>query len=172
MTGKQLSGRCKLQLLNSSEHSLIFVQTLSKDGPCRWILASRHSYRTCLAQYFFAYARLPKGHEFVDSVLAAAREMERQYRLRAQGFSFDTIIARVLQIFDVPEERIRTSGKEPKRVKVRSVAAYWAVRELCMAATEVGRELGLTRSAVSRSVQRGEDIVEELRISLTDDGNA
>ena len=117
--------------------------------------------------------RILGDSEFVDSVLAAAREtMERQYHLKAQGFSFDTIIARVSQIFDVPEERIRTSGKEPKRVRARSVAAYWAVRELCMAGTEVGMELGLTQPAVSRSVRRGEEIVRELGISLTDEGNA
>jgi len=38
-----------------------------------------------------------------------------------------------------------------------------------MAGTEVGRELGLTQPAVSRSVQRGEKIVKELGISLTDE---
>ena len=117
--------------------------------------------------------RILGDSEFVDSVLAAAGEtMERQYRLKAQGFSFSTIIARVSQIFEVPEERIRTSGKEPKRVKAKSVAAYWAVRELGMAGTEVGRKLGLTQPAVSRSVRRGEEIVKELGISLTDEGIA
>lgn len=117
--------------------------------------------------------RILGDSEFVDSVLAAAREtMERQCRLKAQGLGFDTIIARVSQIFDVPEERIRTSGKEPKRVKAKSVAAYRAVRELCMAGTEVGRESGLTQPAVSRSVRRGEEILKELGISLTDEGNA
>lgn len=117
--------------------------------------------------------RILGDSEFVDSVLAAAREtMERKYRLKAMGCDFHMIITRVSRIFDVPEESIRSSGKEPKRVKARSVAAYWAVRELCMAGIEVGEELGLTQSAVSRAVQRGEDIVRELGISLIGDGNA
>jgi hypothetical protein len=117
--------------------------------------------------------RILGDSEFVDSVLAAAREtMEGQYRLKARGVSFDTIVARVSQIFDVPEERIRISGKERKRVNAKSIAAYWAVRELGMAGTEVGRQLGLTQSAVSRSVRRGEDIVKELGIFLTDYGIA
>jgi len=117
--------------------------------------------------------RISGDSEFVDSVLAAAREtMERQYRLKAQGLGFDTIIARVSQIFDVAEERIRTSGKEPKRVKAGSVAACWAVRELCLAGTEAGRELGLTQPAVSGPVRRGEEILKELGISLTGEGNA
>jgi len=69
--------------------------------------------------------RILGDSEFVGSVLAAAREtMERQYHLKALGLSFDTIIARVFQIFDTPEERIRTFGKEPKRAKAKSVAAY------------------------------------------------
>jgi REP-associated tyrosine transposase len=57
-------------------------------------------------------------------------------------------------------------------VKARSVAAYWAVKELGMVGTEVGNELSLTQSAVSRAVRRGEEIVKELGLSIVDDGNA
>jgi hypothetical protein len=83
-----------------------------------------------------------------------------------------TIVTRVSRIFDISEARIKSSGKEPERVKAKSVAAYWAVRELGMAGTEVGKELGLTQSAVSRTVRRGEGIVRELGISHMDDRNA
>ena len=110
---------------------------------------------------------------FVESVLAGAREtMDRKYRLKGPGCDLDTIIARVSHIFNVPEARIKASGKEPEQVKAKSVAAYWAVRELSMAGTEVGRQLSLTQSAVSRAVRRGEGIVGELGISIIDDRNA
>jgi hypothetical protein len=65
-----------------------------------------------------------------------------------------------------------SSGKEPERVKARSVAAYWAVQELGLAGTEVGKELNLTQSAVSRSVRRGEEIVKELGLCMVDEGKA
>jgi len=41
-----------------------------------------------------------------------------------------------------------------------------------MAGTDVGKELDLTQSAVSRAVRRGEGIVRELGISIIKDGNA
>jgi putative transposase len=111
--------------------------------------------------------------DFVDSVLADAREaMDRKYRLRGLGCDLGSIVTRVSQIFDIPESRIRSSGKEPERVKAKSVVAYWAVRELSMPGTEVGKELGLTQSAISRAVRRGEGIVRETGISIVDDRNA
>jgi DNA-binding transcriptional LysR family regulator len=38
--------------------------------------------------------------------------------------------------------------------------------------TEVGNDLNLTQSAVSRGVRRGEEIVKELGLSLVDEVNA
>lgn len=64
-------------------------------------------------------------------------------------------------IFGIPEARIKSAGKEPERVKAKSVAARWAVREAGMSETEAGKKLSLTQSAVSRAVRRGEDIVSQ-----------
>ena len=106
--------------------------------------------------------RILGDSDFVESALVGAREaMERKYRLKSLGCDLGTIVTRVSQLFDVPEARIKSSGKEPERVKAKSVAAYWAVKELGMAGTEVGNELSLTQSAVSRAVRRGEEIVGE-----------
>ena len=94
--------------------------------------------------------------------------MDRKHRLKSLGCDLGTTVTRVSQLFDVPEARIKSSGKEPDRVKGKSVAAYWAVRELGMAATEVGKELSLNQSAVSRAVRRGEEIVREFGHSIVD----
>jgi chromosomal replication initiation ATPase DnaA len=117
--------------------------------------------------------RILGDSDFVESALVAAREaMERKYRLKSLGCDLGTIVTRVSQLFGVPEAQIKSSGKEPDRVKAKSVAAYWAVKELGMAGTEVGNELSLTQSAVSRAVRRGEEIVREFGLSIIDDGNA
>lgn len=110
---------------------------------------------------------------FVESALADAREaLERKYRLRNQGCDLAAILTRVSRIFNIPEARIKSSGKEPERVRAKSVAAYWAVKELGLVGTEVGSALNLTQSAVSRAVRRGEEIVKKLGLSLVDEGNA
>jgi hypothetical protein len=96
---------------------------------------------------------------FVESAPVGAREaMEWKYRLKSPGCDWRTIVTSVSQLFDVPEARIMSSGKEHERVKAKSVAACWAVKEIGMAVTEVGNALGLTQSAVSRAVRRGEKI--------------
>jgi len=35
------------------------------------------------------------------------------------------------------------AGKQPDRVRARSVLAYWAIRDLGLTATELGKYLGL-----------------------------
>ena len=60
----------------------------------------------------------------------AAEEMERKYRLKAEGYDFDTVVKRVSDIFSMKVRRILSPGKQPDRVMARSVLAYWAVREL------------------------------------------
>ena len=117
--------------------------------------------------------RILGDSDFVESALVDAREaMERKYRLKSLGRDLGTVVSRVSRIFDIPEWRIKCSGKEPERVKAKSVAAYWAVKELGMTGTEVGKELSLTQSAVSRAVRRGEELARELGLSLVDEGNA
>ena len=61
----------------------------------------------------------------------------------------------------MPPRDILQAGKQPQRVRARSLVCYWAVRELGLSATEVGRQLDLSQSAVSRAVPRGEKIAEE-----------
>jgi len=45
-------------------------------------------------------------------------------------------------------------GEEQNSVKARDVVAFWAVRYLGLTATEVGREFGLSKSAVSRAGEK------------------
>ena len=57
-------------------------------------------------------------------------------------------------------------------VRAKSIAAYWAVKELGLAGTVVGNDLNLTQSGVGRAVRRGEEIVKELGLSMVNEGNA
>jgi hypothetical protein len=105
--------------------------------------------------------------EFVGEVLKASEEaMERRYGLRAQGFDLERIIGRVAEIFGMGAEEIRTRGKDRSGVAARSVASYWAVKELGVSGTEVARRLGVTQPAVSQAVRRGAKIIEERHLQL------
>jgi REP element-mobilizing transposase RayT len=102
---------------------------------------------------------------FVLSVLEQSKErLENSYRLKSNGYTIDMVLRRASALFDVPIKAITSGGKQPDRVKARSMVAYWAVRELGMNGTMVGRKIGLSQSAVSRAVQRGEQLSEELAL--------
>jgi len=59
-------------------------------------------------------------------------------------------------------------SKQPERVMARSVLSYWAV-ESGISGTAVIERLGLSQSAVSRAVQRGEQLVSEHHLPLKDE---
>jgi len=119
--------------------------------------------------HFKSDERILGDSDFVEKVLCGATEkMERRYRLEAMGYDFDTIVERVSKIFKIAVKYILSPGKQPERVTARSVLAYWSVRELGISGTKVGEKLGLSQSAISRAVQRGEQLVSEHRLSLYD----
>jgi hypothetical protein len=126
-----------------------------------------------MKQHLKGDERILGDSNFVESVLQRAQEeLEQSYRLIANGYTLDTIIDRVADIFALTPKSIISSSKEPTKVRARSVAAYWAVKHLKMKGTEVGRRLSLTQSAVSRAVRRGEQVADEMAISLLDKTNA
>ena len=104
---------------------------------------------------------------FVESVLARAEEeMERRYKLQAKGYDLNHVLQKAAAEFGMSAEELIEPGKQPARVKARSVAAYWAVRHLTMAGVEVGKALGIGQSAVSRAVSRGRKLAKQMGISL------
>jgi len=117
--------------------------------------------------------RILGDSDFVDMVLQdAAEKIERKYRLKATGYDFNTLVERVSGIFKIEVKQLLSPSKQPERVMARSVLSYWAVRELGISGTAVGERLGLSQSAVSRAVQRGENLVSERHLFLRDDKNA
>ena len=59
-------------------------------------------------------------------------------------------------------------GNQPLKVRARSIVCFWAVKDLRMSGTNVGKFLKLTQSAVSRAVRRGETLVEEMNLKLVE----
>jgi putative transposase len=72
----------------------------------------------------------------------------------------------VAEIFAVKPDEIWKPGNQRLRVKARSLVCYWAVRELGMSGTSVGKLLGLGQPAVSRAVVRGEKLTQDMNLSL------
>ena len=111
--------------------------------------------------------RILGDSDFVESVLEEQNErLAWRYHLQARGVDFDKVTDRVAKIFRLKPEQIHNSGKQPQQVKARSLLCFWAVKELDMSGTEVAQKLKVCKSAVSRSVVRGEKIVADMNLKL------
>jgi hypothetical protein len=56
--------------------------------------------------------------------------MERRYQLKEEGWTLTKITGRVAEIFGIEKDQVVIAGKQPDRVRARSVLAYWAIRDL------------------------------------------
>ena len=67
-----------------------------------------------------------------------------------------------------PEE-IFQSGKQPVKVKAKSLFCYWAVREFGFTMADIAPKLNISQPAVSMSIQRGKRISSENGYLLMDE---
>jgi hypothetical protein len=105
--------------------------------------------------------------DFVERVLRDADEsLKRKYRLKSQGYDVDKLADRVAKIYSIKPEEIFQPGKQPVKVKARSLFCFWAVRELGFTMANLAPKLNISQPAVSMSAQRGERIASENGYSL------
>lgn len=106
---------------------------------------------------------------FVDSVLARAEEQyERRYQLKRRGYDLNRIAQKVARIYGTKPHEIISRGKEPKKVRARSLLCFWAVNELGMSIREVARRLEMSPPGVGFCVKRGKLIAQENNYRLMD----
>jgi putative transposase len=120
--------------------------------------------------HFKSDERVLGDSDFVERVLKAADEfLERKYQLKSQGYDIDKLADRVSEIFSIKPEEIFKPGKQPVKVKARSLLRYWAVRELGFTMADLAPKLNISQPAVSISARRGERMASENGYSLMDE---
>ena len=111
--------------------------------------------------------RILGDSDFTENVLKENEEqLERKYRLQAQGYDFERVLDRVAEVLCMVPGEIVSSGKSPKTVRGRSLLCYWAHRELGMTTIEIATRLHLCQSAVSRASARGEKLAKNNNFTL------
>ena len=105
--------------------------------------------------------------DFVETVLKAAQEdLERKYKLKAEGYSFDWLARRAAKQLELEPKDVVAPGKYAQRVKASSLLCYWGTRELGMTTVELARRLNLAQPTVSQAVKRGQKIAEDQGLSF------
>ena len=113
--------------------------------------------------------RILGNSESVDSVLSQAEEKyERHYELKRQGYDLDRIAERVAEIYGMETREIMSRGKQPRKVKARSLFCFWAVNELGMSIRQVAKRLEMSPPGMGFSVERGQAIAHENGYHLID----
>jgi REP element-mobilizing transposase RayT len=106
--------------------------------------------------------RLLGDGDFVNQILASAEEkMKKEYAFRSSGMDLNSIADRVSEVLDINVEDIWAKGRYKRIVEARSLLCYWAVRELGISMSSLAVTLGISISAISYSVTRGEIIAKK-----------
>lgn len=100
--------------------------------------------------------------DFVDTLLSEANErFERHYEMRRHGIDMEKIAERAATLCSVEPADIFSRGKQPGKVKARSLFCYWVVSELGISHLELARRIGISGPGVGTCVERGKHIAAE-----------
>jgi len=103
--------------------------------------------------------RILGDSDFVEEVLDTEHEkFEKLCGYLERGVDLDTLAQTVAKLMAIDLSKVRIPGQKSIRVKARSLLCHWAIHELGMTATAVGKRLGLTQPGATRAAQRGEEI--------------
>jgi len=95
--------------------------------------------------------------EFVDRILRESEEeWERRSLLRQRGVNLKRLLEKLADHFGLETEDLKSGSKVPAVVKARAILCYVGVRKLGLTSVSVAKELGVSPSAVSKSIVRGQ----------------
>jgi len=80
--------------------------------------------------------------------------------------TFERLIKRVANLFEISPKELLSGGKHTKTVKARSVVCYWGNRELGMSTIELSKKMNISQPTASQSVVRGQKIVREEKLAF------
>jgi hypothetical protein len=113
--------------------------------------------------------RILGDSSFVDAVLGGAGEgLARKNAFQQQGIDLERTVHGVAEALGIDPGEIWLPGKQPLRVKARSLACFWAVQELGWTTTDLAARLKLSQPAISMAVRRGERFARERGWQLED----
>ncbi|HBF42884.1 MAG TPA: transposase [Desulfobacteraceae bacterium] len=113
--------------------------------------------------------RILGDSDFVMDVLSEANErVDRRYELKTLGYDIDRLEQRVLDIYQIERAELYSKSRQKIRAEARSVFCFWAVRELGVYGSEMAKRLNMSQPGVVYAVKKGESIVKDKAIQLTE----
>jgi putative transposase len=111
--------------------------------------------------------RILGDSDFVIQVLSGAEEnFERRYEFKRLGYDFESILVKVLGMYDLEREDLFSGIRRKPIPDARALVCYWGVSELGLTKVYIGQQLGMTPQAVGYAADRGKIITENNDIKL------
>ncbi|BBO68848.1 hypothetical protein DSCA_27780 [Desulfosarcina alkanivorans] len=111
--------------------------------------------------------RILGDSDFVAHVLDTAQEAyHRKKVLQAKCIDTYAVARYIANLLSIDEKRIWAPGKNRLTVKARSLFCCWSVDQLGESMSSLARQLGLSVTSVSQSVERGRRIAAEENLSF------
>ncbi len=105
--------------------------------------------------------RILGGSEFVERVLMEANEeWERKALIKKSGIDLDSLLEKVRNHFCVDVKELKSGSRSRDIAKARSVLCCLGVRNLGLTCVTMAKALGVSPSAVSKSIVRGRNILQ------------
>ncbi len=105
--------------------------------------------------------------DFVDKILESAQErVKSENPLQNLGVTYHDLFRIVGDLMGVDLEKIIGKNRERKIVQARRLFCYWSVNELGIAMTQLAKILNVSVPTVSKSVSRGQQIVNNNKYDL------
>jgi hypothetical protein len=106
--------------------------------------------------------RILGGSEFVEQVLREAEEgYEKRTLLKRRGMDLRKLMEEVAGCYAMEVEALRSGSRVRKVARARAVLCYLGVRRLGITCARLADALKISPSGVSRSIERGHEIVQE-----------
>jgi chromosomal replication initiation ATPase DnaA len=120
----------------------------------------------------FRIALTKRSHRSLRSIKISqcrlTKGRERRYTLQQQGWDFERVLDRAAAIYELASDEVLSRSRKRARSEARSLACFWAVRELGLSTAEMARCFAMTTAAVNYAVDRGERIAAERGLVLDD----
>lgn len=95
--------------------------------------------------YLKSDERILGDSDFVEKVIKDANEsLERRYHPKSKGYDINKLADRAAKIFSIKPKEIFQPGKQPLKVKARSLFCFWAVRELGFTMADLAVKLNIS----------------------------
>jgi putative transposase len=105
--------------------------------------------------------RILGGSAFVERVLRESEEeWEKRALLRKRSINLERLIEKLAGHFGVNTEDLRSASKARAVAKARAVLCLLGTRRLGLTSAFIAKELGISPSAVTKSLGRGREILE------------